>query len=777
VPKGRPQGRSTAQKRSRAARQRAAATYAYERRRRQARSYQPGLAGILPEGLVRPRALEVLTEKTGVPGWPLVLGVAGWALVLLLWVGGAIGLSFAFFLGTLLSASIATAWLIGAVVRGKGGLRAGRAGLVVALAVFVPVVFDPHTGDVFNLPKYTLVVIGALVLAGLWVVDAVQHRQSPHWRHGLQWALAAVLVWTAISAFAGMDTHVSLLGDYGSYDGLYAALAFAAVTMATAEAFSAGDVRKVLGALGFAGASVVTIYAVIQLHDTELSGSRWDFIHWTKASTVGNIFSTFGNPNHLAGYLAVVLPIALVLGIFTAKGWPLRVAAGLFTFVVLALIVRSSARGAWVAVIVSGLVLAAFLAPELRRRLALTTTVVGGLVVVAAVGMVVAGKRFISEPLSALFKTGGSTSVQQRFDMWKAAAQMATHHPITGVGPDNYALVFPRYQTAAWVKGLGPNYLVNGSHDIFTTVLADQGFIGLVLFVVLLAVIALRAGGAWRRFRVVERGEKGGQVEIERARGQRMDLAVVTASITAYVVQAVFNVQQIGLTFTFWLLTGLLLVLATQARVPATLRPDILLSTDAVAEEVVAAPAPAWRGRRANAWWQVALAGAIATAAVIVLSVGADGPYRADHAYWASTQVLSKSSSSQTVAAQTYFADIRHAQVLNPWEPRYPMAEGIDLATAATRATTSSQRLSDLNAARSLFAQASRENTLWGEPYYDLASVYGDLSQVQPAKAKADLAAAADAARHALKDNPLNADYSKLLAQIEKGQGALHKHP
>ena len=732
---------------------------------------------MLPEGLARPRALEVLTEKTGVPGWPLVFGVAAWVIVLLLWVGGAIGLSFAFFLGTLLSASVAAVWLIGGVARGKGGLRAGRAGLVVALAVFMPVVFDPHTGDVFNLPKYTLAVIGALVLAGLWLVDAVQHREAPHWRHGLQWVLAAVLVWAAVSSFAGMDTHVSLLGDYGSYDGLYAALAFAAVTMATAEAFSAGDVRKVLGALGFAGASVVTIYAVIQLHDTEFSGPRWDFIHWNAKSTVGNIFSTFGNPNHLAGYLAVVLPIALVLGIFTAKAWPLRAAAGFFSLVVLALIVRSSARGAWVAVIVSGLVLAAFLAPELRRRLALTTTVVGGIVVVAVVGMVAGGKRFISEPLSALFQTGGSSSVQQRFDMWKAAAQMAAHHPITGVGPDNYALVFPRYQTAAWVKGLGPNYLVNGSHNIFTTVLADQGFIGLVLFVALLAVIALRAVGAWRRLRAVERGENGGQVELERARRQRVELAVVTASITAYVVQAVFNVQQIGLSFTFWLLTGLLLVLATQARVPATLRPGVLLSTGALAEEPAAPPAPAWRDRRTYDWWPVALAGALATAAVIVLSIGADGPYRADHAYWASTQVLAKKSSSQTAAAQTYFADIRHAEVLNPWEPRYPMAEALDLTSAAPHATSASQRLDDLNQARSLFAQAARENSLWGEPYYFLASVYGELSQVQPAQAKADLAAATVAVRHALKDNPLNADYSALLAQIEKSQRALHKHP
>ena len=41
-----------------------------------------------------------------------------------------------------------------------------------------------------------------------------------------------------------------------------------------------------------------------------------------------------------------------------------------------------------------------------------------------------------------------------------------------------------------------------------------------------------------------------------------------------------------------------------------------------------------------------------------------------------------------------------------------------------------------------------------------------DLSEVQPANAKADLAAAETLARQALKDNPRDTDYSSLLNQI-----------
>ena len=324
---------------------------------------------------------------------------------------------------------MATGWLIAAVAKGKDGLRAARAGLLVALATFVPVIFDPHTGDVYNLPKYTLVVVAALALAGLWVVAAVHRRPLPLWRNGLQWLIGGIVVWTAVSAFAGVDTHVGLLGNYGSYDGLFLAAALGVVTMVTAEAFDVDDVRKVLAALAFAGGGVVMYYGLIQLHDVEFHGSKpWDFIHYTTSSFTGNIFSTFGNPNHLGGYLAMIFPVVVVLGL-GAKRWYWRVAGGVVGIVLIVEVVRTVARGAWVAVIVAALVLAAFAAPELRRRApVIVGGAVGALVVVVA-GVAAFGRRFLAQPLSSLFQSGGCSSVWQRFEIWKTAFHIAVKVP------------------------------------------------------------------------------------------------------------------------------------------------------------------------------------------------------------------------------------------------------------------------------------------------------------------------------------------------------------
>jgi O-antigen ligase len=699
-----------------------------------------------------------------------------WAVLLLLWAVGSVKGSFAVFFGTLLSAAIATGLLAAAVTRGKSALRAARAGLVVVLAAAVPVVFDPHTGDVFNLPKYTVVVIGALVLAALWAVEGVHRRGLPRWRNGLHLLVGVLVAWTAISALASMDVRVSLLGNYGSYDGLYSAAAFGVIMMTAAEALEVADVRRALGALAFGGGSVVVVYGLIQLHDTEVHGSTWDFINWHTSSFAQEIFSTFGNPNHLGGYLAMVLPAVLVIGL-GSRHWPGRTAAGLMVLVVLTELLRTSARGAWTATVAVLVVLAVMLAPELRRRAALTAGTSAGVVAVAAAGMALDGKRFLSHPLSTLFQTGGSTSIEQRLQIWRAAVHIVVDHPLTGIGPDVFALVYPRYQSASWVAGLGANYLVNGAHDIFMNVLADQGFVGLAVFLTLLVFVGLRSAGTWRRLRALERDENGAPPEIALARSHRALLAALSASIVAYVVQASFNVQQVGLSFVFWLLVGSLAALSQAAGVPATLRPAALVSLAADARRPAEGPAskteplPAPRagdGRRPRGSrgreiaWPAVGAAVLSAVVVVLLAVGADRPLRADHDYWAASTSLQQSTAA---SAQVYLGDIDSAMALNAWEPTYPTyAASVEVGTA-DHASSAAAAAPDLVLARALLAKAVAEVPLWAAYPASAAQVDIDLADVEPASAKADLAAAVLLARQAVRDNPRDTDDQSLLSQ------------
>jgi hypothetical protein len=308
------------------------------------------------------------------------------------------------------------------------------------------------------------------------------------------------------------------------------------------------------------------------------------------------------------------------------------------------------------------------------------------------------------------------------------------------------------------------------------TVLADQGFVGLALFLAILAAIALRCVGAWRRCRATERAENNDVAAKERARSLRVTLAVVSASITAYLVQALFNVQQVGLSFTFWLLVGLLVVLSRGAGVPGTLRPAVLLSSEPSSllvghegEPRRPEPSPSFIP------WQTGLAALLVIAVVVVTSLGADGPYRADHAYWAAHTSLTEapatgtSTQAHTEVGPKFFTDLQHAAALNPWEPIYPALEGTvyeEFATSASSASGAQTVLTDLVQSRRLFAEAVARGPLDPQDLVNEADVDGYLSEVQPTEAHSDLISAAALARRAISEDPLNPAYHALLAQV-----------
>jgi hypothetical protein len=162
----------------------------------------------------------------------------------------------------------------------------------------------------------------------------------------------------------------------------------------------------------------------------------------------------------------------------------------------------------------------------------------------------------------------------------------------------------------------------------------------------------------------------------------------------------------------------------------------------------------------------------VATAIVVVLALGADGPWRADHAFWAANQEAAAAAQAQkaspTIAAQdasAYLADIHTAMTLNPWEPTYPAAAGSDYTSVAAHAPPS-VALQDLLQARKLFTTAVADEPLLGGEAENLAIVDVDLARFSRSSKHQYLAAAEAAARQALRDNPRDTAYQQLLATV-----------
>jgi O-antigen ligase len=513
----------------------------------------------------------------------------------------------------------------------------------------------------------------------------------------------------------------------------------------------------------------VVVYGLIQVHDYVLDKhSPWDFVQWHHAYV--NVFTTLGNPNHLAGFLVTILPIGVVTAVLARHRW-VRIALWVWVAVVAALVLQTDARGAWLGTLASGAILVVGMLPRLRANVRTVAIAVGGGLVIA-VALIASGSRFLGAKAAALFQFGPGSSVSQRYGYWSAAIRIGVHHPLVGTGPDTYAVSYARYQDAALAKLLGSTYFVNGAHNIFLAWLANEGFPGFLLIVALFAL-----GIAWGVRAWATLGKKSSDPETSEApeRGpaelRRYMVAALVAGLVAYFVQASFDVDQVATLFAMFLVLGLLGVVNRGVWPLPTLVAPFSAFRGAKtegdmqrAEEDSDYPAHITRGgvygrsasaarRRLQRATTAFAVGAVGLTAVGLTFWRTDAMWRADHEAWVGTE-----------------ASVEQAITLNPWEPSYDMRLGQAAESSYQHEPTSSQAAPLLEAAVGFLRH---EVDLDGADTYAQTDYAGALEALGNLQHSSSLFRMSLAALHTAKqEDPFNTSVAPLIKADEKGLGS-----
>jgi O-antigen ligase len=193
-------------------------------------------------------------------------------------------------------------------------------------------------------------------------------------------------------------------------------------------------------------------------------------------------YGSFDQPNPYAGYLNMVLPLALALAICTrgaARGrW------GLAALLIGLALLASESRGALLAGVIA---LAIVLAIQFRRfRSALWLAVLLGLVIAWA-GTFGASLGPIQRVLDSIGFTGvdfgnvtnANFSAVERVAHWLAGVRMFAAHPLLGVGIGNYSAAYPQFHPRGWYASL------DHAHNYYINIAAEAGIVGLVAYVLL----------------------------------------------------------------------------------------------------------------------------------------------------------------------------------------------------------------------------------------------------------------------------------------------------
>lgn len=211
--------------------------------------------------------------------------------------------------------------------------------------------------------------------------------------------------------------------------------------------------------LGF----IVSVFGILQ-HLT-FNGK----LYWFRTMHYGGIpFGPYVNRNHFAGFVELIVPLALVplvLGRVRRERW---VVVGLFAILPVAALFLSASRGGIVSFCVQVLLLGYVLFRSRgmgKRLLAAAAVLLAALLIVSWLGVGQILQRFSS--LQALEVTEA-----KRVAMARGSWHIFLDHPVAGTGLGTLQIVYPAYET------LYDGKIVNHSHNDYLEALAETGVLG-----------------------------------------------------------------------------------------------------------------------------------------------------------------------------------------------------------------------------------------------------------------------------------------------------------
>ncbi len=302
-----------------------------------------------------------------------------------------------------------------------------------------------------------LLALGTISVLG---AQFVTRRIQPYWRPELSW-LSWFFLHVTVAMFFSAGRPIAVQYWTDTFVKIYIMVFAIAWLTTTPRRFNLAGASFIL-----AGIAVSLIAISNSLQGIGLvEGSR---------VTIGRANgSVLGDPNDLS--LVLLFPMAFSVSLIVTRGvGALNRAIGLGGFLIIgwAVLVTQSRGGLLGILAICGVVGQRVIK---NKALLVTIGVVGALGLFAAAG--------ISSRSSGGAGESGvvDESAQGRFNAWECAFWMAMDHPLFGVGIDNFRYNYYTYSTM-----LGTfEGLAKAVHSTWFAVLAEGGFLGFALFMVL----------------------------------------------------------------------------------------------------------------------------------------------------------------------------------------------------------------------------------------------------------------------------------------------------
>ena len=314
---------------------------------------------------------------------------------------------------------------------------------LVAIVFLVPLAMNPYSLANFEPIKLTILKIFAAFILAIWIAKTIETGKVEIKLSPLYLPIVLLLVLGVIATISSINHNLSLFGKLYRYDGLVTLLLYVFVYYTTLNFVNKTKQLKILLGGLFASSIIIGGYGIAQHFG-------FDFMAWNKNMDVTRSFSTFGNAVFFGSYITLVLPLALI-ALLPKRNVLLKSLASLSFALLLANLVFSFTRAAWLGFGISIILMFIFIFRKIRKNIAALIIIA---VLIAAVVLTIAlpspgqisgrSSRTVSDRLEETAQPGGT--VRSRIYAWGVALDAIKDKPLTGFGPDTFEYIYLKYR-------------------------------------------------------------------------------------------------------------------------------------------------------------------------------------------------------------------------------------------------------------------------------------------------------------------------------------------
>lgn len=353
--------------------------------------------------------------------------------------------------------------------------------LALMLAVLA---FGPLATGAVRTMEFLILQVLILAMVGLWLIRI--------WVNPDQRLLWPPICWIilAFAVYAVIRTATADL-DYVAREELARILSYTLIFLVVVNNLHRqGHVQWLSWILVFLG-MIIAGYAIYQFATD--SPRVWHF--YKPPQYLGRGSGTYICPNHLAGFLGMLIPVGLAFALLGRKNHILRLFLAYAAVVMIVGVVLTLSRGGWIATTLS---LLAFAAVVLRKR-AYRIPVLLALLVLLGTAIFFANRsELVQKRVDNALTAGTIENVRTRQWLAISTTRMWLDHLWFGVGPAHFDHRFPAYRPREIQVRPGR------AHNDYLNALADWGLVG-GLFA--LIAMGLLVHSTWRTWRYVHREE------------------------------------------------------------------------------------------------------------------------------------------------------------------------------------------------------------------------------------------------------------------------------